>query len=163
MSLFNLANDLEIGRSADLVARPLQEQCQVFCHVTAAQVDSSSGALDRETFVDGACMGASITDIEDDTGGEATSVETQHRGRVEEKLWYLEVLKENLRRLDSVSNRIVGRFCQKNRVFSRVDLEFIENMPPNGFHVLPILDDSVLHGVRQLQDASEFLLISQDS
>lgn len=126
-------------------------------HVAATQVDSSGRTLNRETLVDGTGMRAPITDIKDHSSGESTSVQTQDRGRMEEKLRHLEVLKENLRCLDSIADRVVRWLCQKHWVFSRVDLELVEDMPPNSLHVLPVLHDSVLHRVRQLQDATEFL------
>ena len=37
-------------------------------------------------------------------------------------------------------------------MFSGVDLELIEDMPPDGFHLVPVLDDTMLHRVVKLDD-----------
>ena len=81
---------------------------------------------------------------------------------MEEKLWHLEGFEEHLRCSNPVSNRVVGWLCQKHRVFTRVDLELLEDVPPNGFHVFPVLDDTVVHRVTQLEDALELFGLLAD-
>ena len=78
---------------------------------------------------------------------------------MEEKLGYLEVLKEHLCRSDSVSDRVIGRFCQKDRVFSRVDIKVLKDLPPDGLHVLPILHDAMIHWIAQSQNSLVFFSI----
>ena len=107
-------------------------------------------------------MTAAVTNIKYDTSCEATSVQTQHARRVEEKLGHLEVFKEHLRRADPISNGVIRGLCQQHWVFARVDLKLIENMSPDGFHIIPILDNPVVHRVAQLEDALEFLLQTRE-
>ena len=82
---------------------------------------------------------------------------------MEEEFWYLELLKEHLSCPDAIANRIVGRFSQKHGVLSRVDLQLVEDVSPDLLHVVPVLDDAVLHRVGQLEDALEFLLHRESS
>ena len=78
---------------------------------------------------------------------------------MEEKLGYLEVLKEHLRRSDSVSDRVIGRFCKKDRVFSRIDIKVFKDLPPDGLHVLPVLHDTMVHRIAQSQYSLVFFCI----
>ena len=78
---------------------------------------------------------------------------------MEEKLGHLEVLKEHLCRSNSVSDWVIGRFCQKDRVFSRVDIKVFKDLPPDGFHVLPILHDTMIHWIAQSQNSLVFFSI----
>ena len=103
-------------------------------------------------------MAAAIADVEHNTSSQSASVQTQHAGRMEEKLGYLEVLKEHLRCSDSVSDRVIGRFCQQDRVFSRIDIEVFKDLSPDGLHVLPVLHDAVLHRITQSQNSLVFFL-----
>ena len=83
---------------------------------------------------------------------------------MEEELGDLEVLKEDLGCANSVSNGVVGRLSQQHRVFSRVDLELLEDVSPHGLHVFPVLDHSVFHWVVKFQDALDLLsLLSNES
>ena len=79
--------------------------------ISSSQINSSRSVLDWKTFIDGAGVAAAIADVEYDSCSQSASVQTQHAGRMEEKLGYLEVLKEHLRRSDSVSDGVIGRFC----------------------------------------------------
>ena len=103
-------------------------------------------------------MTAAIADVEHNSCRQSASVQTQHTRRMEEKLGYLEVLKEHLCRSDSVSDRVIGRFCQQDRVFSRIDIEVFKDLPPDGLHVLPVLHDSVIHRIAQSQNSLVFFL-----
>lgn len=132
----------------------------MFSHVAPTEINSSGCILNRKSFVNGTGVGTPIADVENDTSREATGVQAQHARRVEEKLGYLKDIEEGLRCLDSVSNWVVRGLCQQHWVFSRVDLELIEDMSPDGLHIVPVLDHAVLHRVRQLQNAAEFLLFS---
>ena len=80
---------------------------------------------------------------------------------MEEKLGHLEILEEDLGSSDSVTNGVIGRLRQQHWVFSGINLELLEHVPPNSLHVLPVLDDSVLHGIAQLENSLEFFLQPQ--
>ena len=126
--------------------------------VSTTKVDSSCRVLNRETFVDSTSMTASITNVENDTRDETTSVQTQYTWGMEEELGYLEVFKEHLRSFDPIADRVIGWLSQQHRVFSRIDFEFFKDMSPDSFHIIPILYHAMLHRVLQLQNALEFIL-----
>lgn len=83
---------------------------------------------------------------------------------MEEKLGNLEVFKEHLRSFNPIADRVIGRFCQQHRVFSRIDFKFFKDMPPDSLHIVPVLHHAVLHRVAQLENALEFIgLLSNKS
>ena len=77
---------------------------------------------------------------------------------MEEKLGNLEILKEHLSCTDSISYRVIGRFSEQYRVFPRIYIKQIKNMSPNCFHIVPVLNNAVIHWVAQLENALEFFL-----
>ena len=103
-------------------------------------------------------MTAAVANIKNDTRNEATRVQTQYTWRMEEKLGNLEVFKEHLRSFNPIADRVIGRFCQQHRVFSRIDFKFFKDMPPDSLHIVPVLHHAVLHRVAQLENALEFIL-----
>ncbi len=126
--------------------------------ISSTEVDSSCCILDGESFIDSACMTASITNIKHDTRSQTSSIQAEHTWGVEEKFGHLEIFKEHLRRSDSVSNRVVRWLRQHDWVLSWIDFKFLEDVTPDLFHIVPVLDNAVLHRVWKLQDALEFLL-----
>jgi len=66
---------------------------------------------------------------------------------VEEELGYLEVFEEHLGSSDTIADWVIGWLSQENWVFPWVDLELFEDVPPDCFHVIPVLDDAVVHWV----------------
>lgn len=80
------------------------------------------------------------------------SVERQHRldGHVDTPK--LIPLKHDLAHLLAVLERVEGRLRQQDLAAARVDLELLEKgIVPQVLHVVPLLDDAVLHGVADLQ------------
>ena len=122
----------------------------MFCDVSPAQVNPARRILNRKAFVDGASMTAAIAHIQHDTSGQTTSIQTQHTGGMEEELRHLEVFEKHLGCSDPVADGVVGRLCQKYWVFTRIDFELLEDLPPDGLHVVPVLDDAMVHWVAQL-------------
>ena len=47
-------------------------------------------------------------------------------------------------------------------MFPGIDLELLEDVSPDCLHVIPVLNDTVIHWVGQLEDALEFLLKSHN-
>ena len=127
-------------------------------NVAASKVNAASRVLDGETLVDGARVRTSITNVKNHTCREAAGVQTQHTRWMEEKLGNLEILEEDLSSSDSVTNGVIGRLRQQHWVFSGINLELLENVSPNSLHILPVLDDTVLHWIAQLEYSLEFFL-----
>ena len=44
-------------------------------------------------------------------------------------------------------------------MFSRIDIKVFEDLPPDGLHVLPILDDTMIHWIAQSQNSLVFFSI----
>lgn len=67
----------------------------------------------------------------------------------------LVALKHDLAHLLAVPQRVHGRLGQENFATSSVDLELlVEGKVPQVLHVVPLLDDAVLHGIADLQHGS---------
>ena len=80
---------------------------------------------------------------------------------MEKDLRDLESFEESLSCLNTIRDWVVGRLSQQNGVFSGIDFELLKNVPPNSFHIVPVLHNTVLHRIVELQDALDFLLFSQ--
>ena len=130
----------------------------MFSDVATTKVDSPRRILNRETLVNCTRMTAPISNVQHDARRQPASVQTKHAGRVEEELGDLEVLEKHLSGADPISNGIVRWLCQEYWVFPGIHLEFFKDVPPDCFHVLPILHDAVIHGVAELEDALKFFL-----
>ena len=76
---------------------------------------------------------------------------------LEENLRSTESLKEDIGSLGSIAEWIQWWLSQQNWMLLGRNFEFIENMPPNVLHVVPVLNDSVLNWPIQFQDSLEFL------
>ena len=156
--LLDFSHDLELCSRAERVAAALEKENEVLSDVSTTKVNPPSRVLNREALVNSTGVAAAITDIEHDTSRETASVQTQHARRMEEEFRYLELLEEHLSGANTITNRIIGWFRQKHRVLSRVDFQLVENVSPDLLHVVPVLNHAMLHRVRQLEDALEFLL-----
>ena len=130
----------------------------MFSNVATAKVDSPRRILNRETLVNRTRMTAPISNVQHDARRQPASVQTKHAGWVEEELGDLEVLEKHLSGADPISNGVVRWLCQEYWVFPGIHLEFFKDVPPDCFHVLPVLHDAVIHGVAELEDALKFFL-----
>jgi len=64
-------------------------------------------------------------------------------------------IKHNLAHLLPVLKGVHGRLCQENLLALSIDLELLmEGVIPEMLHVVPLLDDTVLHGVADLEHSS---------
>ena len=78
---------------------------------------------------------------------------------VEEKLRYIEGLKEQLCCFDSVADRVVWWLSEKDGMLLRVDFEVFEDIAPYCFHLFPVLNDSMFNRIIQLNQTFKFLLL----
>lgn len=61
-------------------------------------------------------------------------------------------VKHDLAHLLAVPERVHRRFCEQNLLAFGVDLELlVKSIIPQVLHVIPLLDDAILHGVAYLQ------------
>lgn len=76
---------------------------------------------------------------------------------MEEKLGYLKVFEEDLCGSYSIAEWVVWGFGEENGMFSRVYLQLLKNVSPNGLHVIPIFDDAVLNRVSKFDETAILL------
>ena len=77
---------------------------------------------------------------------------------MEKEFGHLKLVEENSCRLDTIADWVVRGLCQHHRVLSRIDFQFLEDMSPDCFHIVPVLNYTVLHWIAQLENALEFFL-----
>lgn len=160
--LFDVPHDLELSCRVECIASTAQELHQVGCHVAAAHVHSLSRIRDRVAFVDGTSMCDAVTAVKHNTSGQSARIERKDCLCLEEQVGNTESFEEHLRGLDTVADGIVGRLSQQHAMFSWVDLELIEDVSPDGLHLLPVADDSMLNRVVKLDNTFVFLRLLPD-
>ena len=77
---------------------------------------------------------------------------------MEKYLRYIKGLKEELSSSYSVFDGVVWRFSEKYRMFFWIALEVFEYVSPDGFHLIPILDYTVLYRITQFDQSFIFFL-----
>ena len=110
------------------------------------------GVRDGETLVDGAGLANTITRVEDDTSGTTGGVKGENTLHGNVHGGDIEVLEHNLGHLLSVNLGVVGSLSKEDAVliWGCSDLVII-GVVPDLLHVVPVLDDTVLNGVRDLK------------
>ena len=103
-------------------------------------------------------MTDSISAIKHDSRGLSSGVETEYTLLLEKNLGRAELLEEDVCGLNSVAEGVQGWLCQQDRVLLGRGLELIEHVPPELLHVIPVLDNSMLNRIVELQNASIFFL-----
>ena len=77
---------------------------------------------------------------------------------MEKYLRHIKGLKEELSSSYSVFDRVVWRFSEEYRMFLWIALEVFEYVSPDGFHLIPILDHTVLYWITQFDQSFVFFL-----
>mmetsp|Transcript_71860 Transcript_71860/g.126601 ORF Transcript_71860/g.126601 Transcript_71860/m.126601 type:complete len:359 (+) Transcript_71860:290-1366(+) len=131
-----------------------QDALEVLCQVRAPKVELQDGVEQGEALEDGDGVACALARLDDNAGGASTGVHGQHRshGHIEGR--DLELLEEDLAHLLTVLLRVQGRLGQQDGSVWVVglDLQAIEvQVLPDPFHGVPVLDEAVLDGVREVQ------------
>lgn len=106
---------------------------------------------DGETFIDGNCLGNTITGVANDTGGSTSRVEREESldGNIHAR--DVECLEHNLGHPLSVDFRVQGDLSEQNGVLVWRNLELIvEGVVPDLLHIIPVHNDTVLNGGRYI-------------
>lgn len=160
--LLDVPHDLELSCRVKCIAGTAQELHQVGCHVAAAHVHSLSRVRDRVAFVDGTSMCDAVATVKHNTSGQSACIERKYCLRLEEQVGNAKSFEEHFRGVDAIADGIVGRFSQQHAMFSWVDFELIEDVSPDGLHLLPVADNSMLNRVVKLDNAFVFLRLLPD-
>lgn len=157
LQLFDPLHYFELGGSVEDVARAPQEELEVLRHIATTDVDSLDGIVDREAFEDWTAMANAVAAVQDHAGRLTTSIQAEHGLLLEENLRRAKFLEENVCCLDPIAVWIEWWLCQKNGMLLGRDLELIEDVSPQLLHVVPVLNNSVLNWIVELEDSSVFV------
>ena len=113
---------------------------------------------DGETFLDGGSLGKTITRFDDDTSGTTGRVQGENGLHRNVHGGNIEGLEHDLGHLLSVILGVVGGLSKEDGVVIWGDSELdVEGVVPDLLHIIPLLDDTVLNGVRDLKNTSLLL------
>ena len=161
--LLDVPDDFSFGSGGETVTSFGKDLHEIISEISTGQIETEDGVRQSITFVDGNCVGDTITGVEHDTGGTSGSVEGEdgldgnvHGRRVES-------LEHDLGHLFPVGLGIEGSLGQENWVFLRGDTQLVvEGVVPDLLHIVPVGDDTVLNGVLEGQDTSLALSFISD-
>merc|ERR1739847_98147 len=151
--LLDVTDNLPLSSGGEGITTLSQDLHEVVGELTASQVQTEDGMGESITLIDGDGVGDTITRVHDNTSGTARGIEGQdsldgniHGGHVEG-------LKHNLGHLLTVGLGVEGSLGQEDGLLLGGDTELVvEGVVPDLLHVIPVGDDSVLHGVLQGED-----------
>jgi uncharacterized damage-inducible protein DinB len=110
--LLDAFHDLEFGRSMKIITSTFQQLDQVLSHISTAEVITLGRILDTVTLIDSTGTTHTITHIQNHASHHASSVETQHRRRLEEYTRHTKSIEHQVSSLDTVVQRIQRVLCQ---------------------------------------------------
>merc|ERR1711892_327406 len=121
---------------------------QVVGQLTTSKVKTDDGVGEGVTLVDGDTVGDTITGVHHDTSGTARGIQREdsldrnvHGGAVEG-------FKHDLSHLLPVGFGVEGSLSQEDGLLLRSHSQLVvEGVVPDLLHVIPVGDDTVLHGV----------------
>ena len=153
--LLDVTNDFTFGGGGEGVTSLGQDLHAVVGQITTSQIETGNGVREGITFIDGDGVAYTITNIEDDTGGTAGSVEGQDGLDGDVHGRDVEGLEHDLGHLLSVGLRVKRGLSQQDRVLLRGNTKLVvEGVMPDLLHVVPVGNDTVFNGVLQGEDTS---------
>merc|ERR1712242_208 len=151
--LLDVTDNLALGGGGEGVATLGEDLHQVVSEVTASQVETEDGVGESVTLVDGDTVGDTVTGVHDDTGGTAGGVQGEHGLDGDVHGGHVEGLEHDLGHLLPVGLGVEGSLGQEDGLLLGGNAKLVvEGVVPDLLHVIPVGDDSVLHGVLQGED-----------
>merc|ERR1719410_604191 len=151
--LLDVTDNLALGGGGEGVAALGEDLHKVVGELTASQVKTDDGVGESVTLVDGDTVGDTVTGVHDDTGGTAGGVQGEHGLDGDVHGGHVEGLEHDLGHLLPVGLGVEGSLSQEDGLLLGGDMELVvEGVMPDLLHVVPVGDDSVLHGVLQGED-----------
>merc|ERR1711902_328072 len=151
--LLDVTDNLTLSGGGESVASLGEDLHQVVGELTSSKVKSEDGVGESVTFVDGDVVRSTISRVHDNTGGTSRGVEGEDSldGNVHGRR--VEGLEHDLGHLLTVGLGVEGSLGQEDGLLLGGDTELVEEcVMPDLLHVIPVGDDSVLHGVLQGED-----------
>jgi hypothetical protein len=164
-SLLHLADNLLPGTLATGRGNTIggEKRLHKVCDGSTSDEVLKHGVGNREALVDRHSVGDTITGVTDKTGGTTVGIEGEDGLDGNVKATDAEGLEHDLGHLLSVGLGVVGSLSEEDAVLGRVDSELIgEAVLPDLLHVIPVLDDTGLDGVAELEDTSHLLGLITD-
>lgn len=163
--LLNVSNNLEPGTLAtDWLNAVLSKELNhsIGENPTGNEV-LFDGVRDREALEHRNSMGDTIAGVDNETSGTAISIKREDSldGNVEVR--DLECLEHKLSHFLSISLRVLGSLREKKIVLRRIDSELVaECIGPDLLHSVPVIHDTGLNGVLEIEDTSHLLCLIAD-
>lgn len=104
--LLDAFHDLELGRSMEIITSTFQQLNQVLSHISTAEVITLGCILDTVTLIDSTGTTHTVAYIQNYASHHASSVETQHRRRLEEHTRHTKSIEHQVSSLNTVVQRI---------------------------------------------------------
>lgn len=116
-------------------------------HISTTKVYFLDSIIDWETLKNWTAMTNTISTIKYEPWSLTSSIQTQYCLLLEKDFWGAKLFKEDISCFDSIAVWIKWRLRQQNRVFFWWCFQFIKNMSPKGFHVIPVYDDTMFYWI----------------
>jgi len=156
--LLDVSDDFELGRGGESGSAFSEDLSKIPGEVSSGEIVSFDGVWKGVTFVDWDGMGNTITRVDNATSDSTGGVEREDGLDSDVELGSIEVLEEDLDHSFSVLLWVSGGFSKEGTLVIRRDAKlFVIAMMPDFFHIIPVVDDTVLDGVVELENTS-FLL-----
>merc|ERR1712021_248485 len=151
--LLDVTDDLPLSSGGERVATLSKDLHQVVGQLTTSKVKTDDGVGEGVTLVDGDTVGDTITGVHHDTSGTARGIQGEdsldrnvHGGAVEG-------FKHDLSHLLPVGFGVEGSLSQEDGLLLRSHSQLVvEGVVPDLLHIVPVGDDTVLHGVLQCEN-----------
>merc|ERR1712102_35667 len=151
--LLDVTDNLALRGGGERVATLGEDLHEVVGQLTASQVQTEDGMGEGITFIDGDTVGNAIAGVHDDTGGTARGVQREDSLDGNVHGGHVEGLEHDLGHLLPVGLGVEGSLSQEDGLLLGGDTELVvEGVVPDLLHVIPVGDDSVLHGVLKGED-----------
>merc|ERR1719436_283263 len=153
--LLDVTDNLPLGGGSEGVSTLSEDLHQVVGQLTTSQVQTDDGVRESVTFIDGDTVGDTVTSVHDDTSGTSRGVQGKHGldGHVHGR--HVERLEHDLGHLLPVGLGVEGSLSQQDGLLLGGNTQLVvEGVVPDLLHVVPVGDDSMLHGVLEGEDTS---------
>merc|ERR1719180_176078 len=151
--LLDVTDDLALGGGGEGVAPLGEDLHQVVGELTASQVKTDDGVGKSVTLVDGDGVGDTVTGVHHDAGGTAGGIQGEHSLDGDVHGGRVEGLEHDLGHLLAVGLGVEGSLGQEDGLLLGGNTQLVvEGVVPDLLHIIPVGDDSVLHGVLQGKD-----------
>merc|ERR1712152_80671 len=153
--LLDVTDNLALSGGGERVASLGEDLHEVVGELTASQIKTDNGVGEGITFIDGDTVGNTISGVHDNTSGTSGGVEGEDSLDGDIHGGHVEGLEHDLGHLLTVSLGVKGSLSQEDGLLLGGNTELVvEGVVPDLLHVIPVGDDSVLHGVLQGEDSS---------